>query len=242
MKKKLFSKDYITVADVYLAYRKAKAEAFFDSFHPNAISFSEFEKDINKNILKLHSIIINGGSKWWEDTSFIGKYHYVPKSLDDSSWNNNLNVHYSSVDPTEDWKRRFEENKKKRLNPKYRLIQSPSVEYQIISTLWILKVGHKFEAKLDKNLSYGNRLRRKRHIFENFGPYNGSINNDSSGLFSPYFSAYKTWRNKGLSKMKKLIEEGHPVTAITMDLESFYHNVSANFILRPSFLKKLILT
>lgn len=239
MKKKLFSKDYITVADVYLAYRKAKAEAFFDSFHPNAILFSEFEKDINNNIHELHSIIINGECKWWEDASFIGKYHYVPKSLDDSSWNNNLNVHYSSVDPTKDWKRRFDENNKKRLNPKYRLIQSPSVEYQIVSTLWILKVGHKFEAKLDKNLSYGNRLRRKRHVFENFGPYNGPINYDSSGLFSPYFSAYKNWRNKGLSKMKKLIEEGHPVTAITMDLESFYHNVSANFILRPSFLKKI---
>lgn len=239
MKKKLFSKDYITVADVYLAYRKAKAEAFFDNFHPNAIAFSEFENEISDNIVKLHSMIINGESEWWEDTSFIGKYHYVPKSLDDSSWNNNLNVHYSSVDPTEDWKRRFEENKKKRLNPKYRLIQSPSVEYQIISALWILKVGHKFEARLDKNLSYGNRLRRKKHVFEDFGPYNGQINNDSSGLFSPYFSAYKNWRNKGLTEMKNLIKEGHSVTAITMDLASFYHNASANFILRPSFLKKI---
>lgn len=237
--KKLFSKDYITVADVYLAYRKAKAEAFFDTFHPNAISFCEFEKNINKNIIKLHTKVTKGENKWWEDTSFIGKYHYVPKSLDDSSWNNTLNVHYSSVDPTSDWKRRFEENKKKRLEPNYRLIQSPSVEYQIISALWILKVGHKFEARLDKNLSYGNRLRRKKHVFEDFGPYNGPINHDSSGLFSPYFSAYKNWRNKGLNKMKELIEEGHPVTAITMDLASFYHNASANFILRPSFLKKI---
>ncbi|HFK5465168.1 TPA: RNA-directed DNA polymerase [Morganella morganii] len=239
MKKKLFSKDYITVADVYLAYRKAKAEAFFDNFYPNAISFSEFEKDINNNILKLHSIIINGEHEWWEDASFIGKYYYVPKSLDDSSWNNSLNVHYSSVDPIEDWKRRFEENKNRRLKPKYRLIQSPSVEYQIISTLWILKVGHKFEARLDKNLSYGNRLRRKKHIFEGFGSYNGPVNLDSSSLFSPYFSAYKNWRNKGLNKMKELIEEGCSVTAITMDLESFYHSASANFILRPSFLKKI---
>lgn len=239
MKRKLFSKEYITVADVYLAYRKAKAEAFFDNFHPNAISFCEFEEDINNNILKLHTKITNSENEWWEDKSFIGKHYYVPKSLDDSSWNNKLNVHYSSVDPIEDWKRRFQENKKKRLDIKYRLIQSPSVEYQIVSALWILKVGHKFEAKLDKNLSYGNRLRRKRHILEDFGPYNGPINHDSSGLFSPYYSAYKNWRNKGLNKMKSLIKEGHSVTAITMDLASFYHNVSANFILRPSFLKKI---
>lgn len=239
MIKKLFSKDYITIADIYLAYRKAKAEAFFDNFHPNAISFCDFENNINDNIFKLHAKIINEDSKWWEDTKFIGNYHYVPKSLDDSSWNNKLNVHYSCVDPTENWKHRFKESKSKRLTPKYRLIQSPSVEYQIISALWILKVGHKFEEKLDKNLSYGNRLRRKRHLFEDLATYNGPINHNSSGLFSPYFSAYKKWRSRGLNKMKELIEEGHSVTAITMDLASFYHNASANFILRPSFLKKI---
>lgn len=237
--KKFFSKDYIKVADVYLAYRKAKVEAFFDSFHPHAISFCEFESDINNNIVKLHAKIINGDTEWWEDENFIGKYHYVPKSLDDSPWKNELKVHYSSIDPTEDWKRRFEENKNKRLDIEYRLIQSPSVEYQIISALWILKVGHKFEAKLDKNLSYGNRLRRKKHVLENFFSYNGPINNDSSGLFSPYYSAYKKWRNRGLSKMKELIEAENSVTAITMDLAGFYHNASANFILRPSFLKKI---
>lgn len=44
----MFSRDYISLADVYLAYRKAKAEAFYDSFYPNAIAFSEFEKTLRQ--------------------------------------------------------------------------------------------------------------------------------------------------------------------------------------------------
>ncbi|WP_392340723.1 RNA-directed DNA polymerase [Moritella marina] len=238
MGKKLFSKNYISLADVYLAYRKAKAEAFFDSFHPNTISFSEFETDIKINIERLHSKIINNDESWWLDTNFLGGYRYVPKSLNESDWNDNLNVHYRSVDPIVDWKHRFSENKNKRIDAKYRLVICPSVEYQVISALWILKVGHIFEAILDKERSYGNRLRRKRHELEDFGSFNGPLNHDSSGLFSPYFSAYKNWRKNGLDAMKTLIENGDSVTAITMDLASFYHNVSPRFLLRPSFLKQ----
>lgn len=102
----------------------------------------------------------------------------------------------------------------------------------------IFPVGHKFERRLDKNLSYGNRLRRRSHVLEDFG-YNGPVNNDSLGLFSPYFSAYRTWRQNGLDAMRELVESGHPATAITMDLAGFYHNVSPSFILKPSFLKAI---
>lgn len=115
----------------------------------------------------------------------------------------------------------------------------PSVEYQILSALWILKVGHLFEAKLDKELSYGNRLRRRSGLVPDSDSLQDQLNLDASGLFSPYFSAYKNWRGNGLNAMKKLISEGHDVTAITMDLAGFYHNASPNFLLRPSFLRKL---
>ena len=235
----MFSKNYISLSDVYLAYRKAKAEAFFDSFHPNTISFSEFESDIQSNIECLYFKIINDDGSWWKNIDNLGGYRYVPKSLNESDWNNNVNVHYRSVDPIIDWKHRFKENNSKRIDAKYRLIICPSVEYQIISALWILKVGHIFEATLDKNLSYGNRLRRKKHVLEGLGSFNGPLNLDSSGLFSPYFSAYRNWRKNGLDSMKKLIENGDSVTAITMDLSSFYHNISPDFLLKPSFLKKL---
>lgn len=236
---KIFSNTYIRLEDIYLAYRKAKSDSFYDSFHSNAIAYSEFESNIKGNLELLFNKITNEDSKWWEDVNLIGGYRFTPKSLDDEIWNNKDNIYYRSVDPMLDWEQRFKNNGNKRLTPEYRLIQCPTVEYQVISALWILKVGHKYEEKLDRNLSYGNRLRRKEQDFDYFKELNGPINEDSIGLFYPYFSAYKKWRNDGLNSMRELINEGCSVTAVTMDLERFYHNVSPDFILRPSFIKSI---
>jgi hypothetical protein len=229
--------DYVKIEDLYVAYRKAKSEAFFDSFHISTINYSDFEKNIHKNLELLLARIRSNDDDWWNDLSFIGDYRYVPKSLKDDEWNNNDNIYYRSLDPITDWTQRFEVNKNKRLDSEFRLIICPTVEYQILSSLWILKVGHKFEIKLNKNHSYGNRLRRNNNSLNDHG--NGRLNTDSYGLFSHYFPAYKKWRNDGLGTMRGLLEIDKSVTAITMDLEKFYHRVSPNFLLRPSFLKKI---
>ena len=239
MPRNLFSSGFIRISDVYLAYRKAKSEAYYDNLHPSALAFAEFEQNLQSNLEALHRKIIKGNDRWWQDSAFIGDYLYVPKSVNDSPWSESVDVHYRSIDPSHDWEQRFIESNKKRLDANYRLIIVPTVEYQVISALWILKVGHKFEEKLDKNLSYGNRLRRRNPTFQWFSGTNGALNQDTSGLFSPYFSAYQKWRHNGLSAMRELVEDGKSVTAITMDLAGFYHNVSPNFLVKPSFMKKI---
>ncbi|CAH6944963.1 Reverse transcriptase domain-containing protein [Vibrio chagasii] len=237
MARKQFDKTFITLADIYIAYRKAKSEAFYDNSAPTALDFAEFEQNIKENIEALFKEITESTCTWWETKNFIGDYYYVPKNLDDTAWNDDQQVHYRSVDPSVDWKLRFNESGNKKLDAQYRLVIKPTINYQIISALWILKVGHQFESKLDKNLSYGNRLRRKRH-----NSSNGELNHDSSGLFSPYFSAYKAWRENGLSAMRGLLEKGKNATAVTMDLAGFYHNASPNFLLKPSFLSEIDIT
>lgn len=228
--------DYIKIEDLYVAYRKAKSEAFYDSFHISTIEFSEFEKNIHENLESLLERI-HSDDEWWNDLSFIGNYRYVPKSLKDDEWSNNDNIYYRSLDPIIDWQQRFINNKNKRLDLEFRLIICPTVEYQILSSLWILKVGHKYEIKLNKNYSYGNRLRRRNVALKSHG--NGLLNTESCSLFSHYIPAYKKWRNDGLGTMRALLELERPVTAITMDLEKFYHKISPGFLLRPSFLKKI---
>lgn len=231
-----FPADYITIANLYIAYRKAKSEAYYGKLHPSALAYAEFEQDLQENLEKIHRQLISGNGAWSQNSNFIGGFLYIPKSINDSVWQDETRVHYRSVDPCQDWQQCFEESGKKRLDAKYRLIIVPTVAYQIVSALWILMVGHKFEGKLDQKLSYANRLRRKRHAFR---PFNGSVNKDSFGLFTPYFSAYRNWRQKGLDAMKNLVESGKKTTAVTMDLANFYHNTSPTFLLKPSFLKKI---
>lgn len=239
MAKRIFSNGFITIADLYLAYRKAKSDAFYDNLHPNALSFTEYEQDLKQNLERLHDRLAKSDSSWKEDLDFIGGYLYIPKSIDTSGWTESNDIHYLDVDPIQNWKNQFKANKK-RLDVSYRLLISATVDYQVISALWIIKVGEKFEALLDTELSYGNRLRRRSPWSTGFFEEDaGELNLDCLGLFSPYFSAYQKWRGNGLKAMRTSIEEKKNVTAITMDLAGFYHNVSPKFMLRPSFLKEI---
>jgi len=240
---KEFKKNYIQIADLYLAYRKSKAEAFFNNMHPNALAFTEYESNLDKNLKKLLIKLNSSKPNWQNESDFIGGYLYIPKSLDTSHWEKpDEEIHYRAIDPISDWKLNYKSNVQNNIKANYRLIISPTVDYQIVSALWILKVGHEYDVCLDKNVSFGNRLRRKRPYWQLskwLPQLNGDFNPECSGLFAPYFSGYKEWRDKGLASMKKSLKEGVSIDAITMDVGSFYHKVSPHFMLRKSFLKLL---
>lgn len=243
MRKKGFSKDFIKIEDLYLAYRKAKADAFFDNMHPCALAFTAYEKRLEGNLNNLFSRLVTSEVTWFSDLDIVGGHIYVPKSLDLSKWEDEKDdVHYRAINPLEDWQLRFDASGQTKVDAKYRLLITATVDYQIISALWILKVGQWFEAKLNKDWFYGNRLRRNRPnmwmqlLFKNG---NGQLNQECSGLFSPYFSGYQSWREKGLKAMRTAVKEGKSINAITMDLASFYHNTSPKFILRKAFLDEI---
>ena len=90
--------DFISLADLYLAYRKAKVDAYYDSSHPSALAFTEFEQNLQDNLRTLYAQIIKGNFEWWRNQDFIGNYLYVPKSIDNSVWSSKTQVHYRSVE------------------------------------------------------------------------------------------------------------------------------------------------
>lgn len=236
---KIFSRDFFSLTDLYIAYRKAKSEAFYDNMHPCALAFTEYEDNLRSNLEDLYKKLSNKDSTWEYQPDFMGGYLCVPKSIDDSKWSNEDDIHFRSIDPVDDWERMYVENRERRVPAKYRQIITATVDYQVVSALWILKVGHKYEVALDDNVTYGNRLRRKQNIWRSISWFNSDINIDSLGLFAPYFSGYQKWRENGLTAMNESIRSNKNITAITMDLAGFYHNVSPSFMLRRSFLTRI---
>lgn len=226
--------EFIELSDLYLAYKKAKSDAFFESIHFDALAFSRYEEGLHRNLVKLQKALASG--TWWRDVSKIGGYLFAPKSISKPDGTSERQLHFSTLDPSEDWRNSYQSAEEK---PKaeFRLVMSASVDYQIVSALWILKVGHIFEATLDKNLSYGNRLRRHSSWRDPLGE--GSINRDSLGLFSPYFSAYQAWREKGLGAIRGAAAAGKTIIAATMDARRYYHNVSPEFLLRDEYLNAI---
>ncbi|UJF19124.1 RNA-directed DNA polymerase [Vibrio sp. SS-MA-C1-2] len=224
----------ISLDDLYIAYRKAKQDSFYDKMNHDSIKYAIYEQALEKNLQSLFDRITNKDDNWWSDSKFIGKYLYVPKCIKLDKWGDISQSHFYTSSPMSDWENQYAKSRKK-LDAEYRLIIAATVNYQIISALWIIKVGYKFELKLNHSTTYGNKLKKIKS--QKSGKY--AINLDSLGLFEPYFQNYQKWQQNGINAMKKLLSNKKNVTAITMDLTRFYHNTSPTFILHKTFLKKI---
>jgi hypothetical protein len=232
---------YINLNDCLIAYRKAKAEAYYESTHFHALAFAAYEKDLIRNLRRLLAALRSKDSAWTRTPEWLGGYAYAPKAIDPPGEEVDGAIHFRLLDPIEEWNRRFALSGDIRVRAHFRLVIMPTVNFQVISALWIMKVGHKLDAVLDPALSYGNRLRRRRSESNEEGTSTeaAGLNIDCVGLFVPYFSAYRKWRENGLDAMRSALENGDRIVAITMDIQKFYHRVSPRFVLRSEYLATL---
>jgi len=232
------TKRYISLGDLYVAYRKAKVEAYYEKTHLHALAFTEYEQNLGENLSRLHRALLDPTSSWSFDLRFIGDYSYLPKSIDSLDSGDGTEGHFRAIEPLRDWIRRYKKSKK-RASARLRLIMRPTVDFQVLSALWIIKVGHLFDRKISSALSFGNRLRRTYGGPAASKKGESEINLNATGLFTPYFAAYREWREKGFAAIEKALAADKNVLAVTMDIERFYHRVSPKFLLRKRFLASL---
>ena len=206
--------DSLVIEDLLIAYRKAKADCFFENTFPTAIKFAEYEQDLLTNLqLLLNSLKSDSGFK--ENTALLGDYRLLPKKLSTkkkSSSADNGHVHFSKPErAVEDLFKNFN------ITPEFRIVGDFPVDSHVISALWINMIGHKFDAKLDE-CCYGARLKRisNDELFstKDDKPFHVS----SIGSFIPYFQPYQRWRNDGLQAIRDELEKDRDIIAVSLDL------------------------
>ncbi|MDP2522965.1 hypothetical protein Q8W30_10340 [Neptunomonas phycophila] len=221
----------ISIEDLLVAYRKAKADCFFENIFPTAIKFSEYEQDLVFNLsrllIQLKSNVGFNGCK-----ELLGDFRLLPKKLSTkikSVNNESGHVHFSKPE-------RAVENlfKNYELTPEFRIVGDFPVDTHVISALWINLIGHKFDAKLN-DCCYGARLKRIR-CDELFIDDEKPFHISSIGSFVPYFQPYKKWRGDGLKAIRDELENDRDVIAVSLDLMSYYHfidplTISSNALL-----------
>lgn len=223
----------MTLADLFFAFRKAKADCFFERSICIASEFVEYEKDLARKLTSLLARL-QAGEIAEALAQSLGRTRVVAKKLEASPKSKKVAMqqgHSFFSDPLRAFERLFESHD---LTPEFRLIGDFPVEMHVLSALWINLVGHKFDAVLTKS-AYGSRLRRYR---PEPGSPKGSVGDyhlEAVGSFQPYFGPYKEWRSQGLKAIRSELEAGHPVVAISMDLTSYYHRVDPSFIADSRF-------
>lgn len=220
MKKK--DQGSISLEDLGMAYRKAKVDRFYIG-NSSLLDVLEYEENIEQSLKLLKKRLSDGGSEILGNEKFLGSWALIPKTINVE--NNNGGLIHS--DPQKAWKHLCGGEAKPLAE--FRLMAQCSMDFHVLSTLWLFKVGYKYDAKLG-DCAYGNRLRRND---------NGDLNPYSLGSFRPYLEPFRGWRDKGLSEMRSSLEKGKSIVAITADVSSFYHKLNPEFLRNDGFLTKI---
>lgn len=227
--------DSLTIEDVLIAYRKAKADCFFENTFPTAIKFAEYEQDLLVNLKTLLKRL-RSDSGFESNDDLLGNCRLLPKKLSTEKRPGSLengHVHFSR--PERAVESLFKHYK---ITPEFRIIGDFPIDTHVISALWINMIGHKLDAKLDK-CCYGARLKRiKNDEFFNTKderPFHIS----SIGSFVPYFQPYQKWRNDGLKAIRDELEKDRDIIAVSLDLRSYYHFIDPTALSGEALLKSL---
>ena len=224
---------FITEADLGIAYRKAKADLYYERTFPYLRDIYDYEKKLTENLASLYERLHCGDLKWMRESAFLGSWSLIPKGIKPRKATADPGNHCLRSDPEEHWRflvEQYKQTERKQPEAEFRLVGQHSIDFHVVSALWILKVGHKYDEILGED-AYGSRLRR-HHKENGLGP----INELSLGSFKHYLSYYRQWREKGLEAMSRCIEDNKRVVAITSDLRQFYHSLSPRFLLAPDYL------
>ncbi len=215
--------------DLGIAYRKSKVDLYYSS-QPSLLAIADYERQLSDHLHALKSKLEGKDEAWIKEESFLGGWTLVPKSIDlPENGINNDGLIFSS--PVDTWKHacKLTESHGDEKKPKaeFRLMAQASLDFHVLSALWMLKVGHQYDKHLTDS-ACGNRLRRRQ---------NGNVNPLSLGSFRPYLKPFRDWRDNGIETMRASLAGGKRIVALTADVSSFYHELNPSFMLLNEFNK-----
>ncbi|MGG4774550.1 RNA-directed DNA polymerase [Paenalcaligenes sp. Me52] len=224
----------LTLSDLIVAYRKAKADQFFENSFPTAAKFAEYEQDLLNN-LKLLLAKLQKNRGFHKTQHLLGDCRLLPKKLsrEPKEEVSNGHTHFSDHD------REFEHLKESYdIELEFRIVGDFPVDTHIISALWINMVGHKFDACLDDSC-YGARLRRIRNEEVIDKKAEKPFHITAIGSFAPYYQHYQKWRADGLNAIRNELEQDRKVVAVSLDLRSYYHLLDPMMVTSDAFQEEI---
>jgi hypothetical protein len=229
--------NFIKLDDLYLAYRKAKVDVFYEKSNIAGVPFCKYEINLDRNLRSLLRRLTANQPTWTTDANFIGSHSFIPKAIEPEPLveSNTGSAHFFNSDADKRWESWCQQQKEKP-TAKFRVVGQHPVDFHIISTLWILKVGQYYDARLGRD-ARGSRLRRYSEVEDDIAPDQmPSLNLDATGCFRPYAIDFKRWRSDGLTAIRQSLEKKESVVAITMDIRQYYHRLCPEFLLEPDYL------
>jgi hypothetical protein len=218
--------------DLSLAYRKAKVDLYYTS-HPDLGMIADYEQDLHGKLQALLDKINGSDEDWIGSSEFLGPWTLAAKGLACRGIDGKKGkfpptgcgslIHSS---PRDEWDAACANLAEGAvIEAEFRLMARPSMDFHVLSALWMLQIGCHYDKNLD-DCAFGSRLRRTTK---------GEFNERSLGSFKPYLKPFRDWRNGGIRAMRSALEAKKSIVALTADVSSFYHELQPDFMLSDSF-------
>lgn len=223
----------LQLQDLFYAYRKAKADCFFERSICIAQQFVVYETLLPGKLASLLARLQAGEVKALLLEN-LGRPRVAAKKLglEAKPVVRASDGHGFFSDPSRAFRHLCATH---HLIPEFRFVGSFPVDMHVLSALWINLVGHKFDAVLLKS-AFGSRVRRYRPEPGSPKGIVGNYHTEAVGSFQPYFSPYKRWREEGLKAIRSELKADRKVIAISMDLTAYFHQIDPSFIADKRFL------
>lgn len=220
-----------TLESLGLAYRKAKVDLYY-STHPSLFAIADYEAKLTENLSRLLSLINGKDESWVEQAAFLGNWTLAPKSIECGGPEQDAAHQHADpifASPDDEWAAMVQSGHG--LTAQFRLMARCSLDFHVLSALWMLKVGDVYDKALGENV-YGSRLRRSR-LRRNRHDH---VNELALGSFKPYLRPFREWRDTGIKAMRSALADKKKIVALTADVASFYHELNPGFMLDQNFL------
>lgn len=233
---KISSWDQIGLGDLLAAFRKAKADSFFERSAYVAEDFARYELGLFENLQSLLDrlragevdAVLDEAQRDRRPSVFAKALRFVPKREPREA----PEVHAFFSDADRAFERLTADHTPE---PQFRLVGDFAVPLHILSGLWINLIGQKYDACLTGH-AFGSRVRRHARDGSMARPKGDDYQYEAVGSFEPYFQPYRRWRNEGMSAIRRSLEAGEAVVALTLDFSAYYHSVDPSFMTHEDFL------
>ena len=137
-----------TLQDLGLAYRKAKVDLYYSS-HSSLEAIANYEEALHANLTVLVAKVQSEDESWVAHPDFIGSWTLATKQVEMDGWKqyrekNGNGLIFSS--PLEEWAYACEllakDEPAKKPKAEFRVMAQCSLDFHVLSTLWMLQVGH----------------------------------------------------------------------------------------------------
>ncbi|TPG44150.1 RNA-directed DNA polymerase [Flavobacterium pectinovorum] len=204
-----------TLKDLLIAYRKVKADMYYDKNNISLLKLADYEQNLLENLDLILQNLNKNNLHYFTSREFVGGINISLKSLN-LEGTTNEGLIFSDE---------FDKNKIHKIkNINFRYVGDLPIEFQILGSLWIDKIGIHLEKKLSKN-SYGCRLDRQvnekqEEDYENL-----------NGHFRPYFFDYKAWQDESLKTITTALKDNKKIAVLSTDIKGFYHSIDPAFLI-----------